>query len=118
MPGVTVGRTVADGMAKLALAAPTATDEREFQASVVNLAESCGWWCYHVYNARKSKAGWPDLVMLRERAIVAELKVPPNTATAAQLNCLDRFRRAGIAAYLWTPNDWPEIIRVLQRKEP
>lgn len=117
LPGVTLGPTVADGMAKLAATAPTATDEREFQATVVSLAESCGWWCFHVYNARKSKAGWPDQVMLRERAIVAELKVPPNTATAAQLNCLDRFRRAGIEAYLWTPNDWPEIIRVLQRKE-
>lgn len=113
LPGVTVGKTVAEGMAALDATASLPPTEKGFQGDVVAFAESCGWWTWHVYNARKSKAGWPDLVMLRERMLVAELKVPPNTATAAQLNCLDRFRRAGIPAYLWTPADWPEIVRVL-----
>lgn len=113
-PGVTLGPTVAEGVARLTATAPPRMSEREFQSAVIAAAEDHGWWCYHVYNAKRSKAGWPDLVMLRDRLIVAELKVPPNVPTAAQLNCLERFRRAGIPAYVWTPADLAEIVQVLR----
>lgn len=116
-PGV-LGPTTADGFAKLhqCFSEPVQepASEKDFQADVVSFAERCGWWTFHLTIPRKSKAGWPDLVLLRERIIVAELKVPPNVATAAQLDCLDRFRAAGVPAFLWTPADWPLIVEVLK----
>ncbi len=90
--------------------------EKAFQARVVAYARRCGWTLiYHTYDSRRSQEGFPDLLMLRgKKIIVAELKVPPNAATEAQLRWLDGFRAAKVPAYLWTPEDWAEIVKVLE----
>ncbi len=107
--GPTANFTAAD-------APPERISEKEFQARVVAYAKRCGWTLiYHTYDSRRSKEGFPDLLFLRgKKIIVAELKVPPNVATDAQLQWLDGFRAAKVLAYLWTPEDWAEIVKVLE----
>lgn len=49
--------------------------EKEWQAQVVELAQTLGWKkAYHVYDSRRSHSGWPDLVLVRERILYVELK--------------------------------------------
>jgi len=88
--------------------------EKAFQADVVKLARMLGWKVYHTFDSRKSQAGYPDLTLVRERVMVAELKVGTNRPTSAQEDWLDAFRAARVPAYLWRPEDWPEIVRVLE----
>ena len=39
--------------------------ERDFQGQVISMAEALGWLVYHTYDSRHSKAGFPDLNMVR-----------------------------------------------------
>lgn len=118
LPGVTVGPTAADGIARLnaehrAMNAAPAS-EKSFMAEVIALAKGCGWRVYHTHDSRRSESGFPDLCMVRDRCIVAELKAGSNRATAAQLDWLDWFRAAKVPAYLWYPRDMPAIVEVLR----
>lgn len=89
--------------------------EAAFQTQLIALARALGWHCYHTHDSRRSTEGFPDLVLSKaQQLLVAELKVPPNAATAAQLDWLDRFRAARIPAFLWYPSQWPEIERTLR----
>lgn len=52
-----------------------AESEAAFQQKVEQLAGHCGWRIYHTHDSRRSAAGFPDLVMVRDvRLIFAELK--------------------------------------------
>lgn len=87
--------------------------EKEFQAEVVKVAKRAAWMVYHTHNSRRSEPGFPDLVLIRERLVVAELKVGDGKLTAAQANWLDSFRSAGVETYEWRPEDWGTILDVL-----
>ena len=87
--------------------------EKQFQSQVVALARACGWLCYHTYDSRRSTAGFPDLVMVRERVVFAELKRDGGRPTIPQSNWLHRLREAGQEAYLWRPADWDAIEKTL-----
>lgn len=89
--------------------------EKEFMAEVVRLAKSLGWRVYHTRDSRRSEAGFPDLVLVRERVIFAELKTATGRLTAAQANWLDAIRETGTSAYEWRPADMAEIVSVLSR---
>lgn len=95
---------------------PDPSSEKEFQADVIRFAKSEGWLCYHTRDSRRSESGFPDLVLIRDGLIVAELKTADGRLTASQANWLDSFRACGIAAYLWRPADWPRIVEVLVRE--
>lgn len=92
--------------------------EMDFMRAVTDLAEANGWKWHHQTISKRSKEGWPDLVLLRHRCVVAELKVGSNTADAAQLSWLEAFQAAGIDAHLWYPNDMDEIRRILTTRRP
>lgn len=95
--------------------APAAdVSEKEFQADVFKLAKRLGWLVYHTYDSRKSVGGFPDLVLLRERLIVVELKVKGRKPKPDQVEWLEAFRRAGVTAVVWEPADWPAIEAVLR----
>lgn len=103
--------------------------EEEFQQQVIDLARLRGWLVSHFRKVRIQRRdgsvywqtpvgaegkGFPDLLMIREtKLIVAELKVPPNTTTPEQKHWLTCFRKAGALAFVWMPEDWPEIERIL-----
>lgn len=59
--------------------------------------------------------GFPDLCMVRERMIFAELKVGKNKASPEQVDWLEHLEAVSVEAYLWTESDWLEgvIERVL-----
>ena len=60
--------------------------EAEFQASVIDFAQTAGWLVYHTYDSRKSAPGFPDLVMCRNgRIVIAELKSARGKVTPQQM---------------------------------
>lgn len=99
--------------------------EAEFLRQVIQLARLLNWKVAHFRPGLNRRgrwstavqgdgAGFPDLVLVRERVIAAELKVGRGRLTAAQGEWLTAFRAAGVAAYQWTPTNWPEIEAVLK----
>ena len=96
--------------------------EQAFQGMVEDLAVTLGWWTFHLNQPRRSPAGFPDLVMFRERVIFAELKSrSPKTGRAgklapAQIEMAQRCFKAGAEYYSWLfPDQWDEVQEVLSR---
>lgn len=87
---------------------PTAVTEKRWQAQVVELLKACGWAVYHTYDSRRSPAGFPDIVAIRGRRLLAlELKTLAGEATPEQLAWLRAFEgvEAVDAAVLRPSND-------------
>ena len=96
--------------------------EKEFQSMVEDLAGYQGWECFHLNLPMRSPAGFPDLVLFRERIIFAELKTrSPRTGKAgklrpAQIDYAHTIQRAKGEYYSWLyPDDWDEVVQVLAR---
>lgn len=106
--------------------------EADFQLAVIQYAQMAGGYrVYHTHNSKGSEPGFPDLICVRAEfnshgivvddsaeAVIAELKVGRNKPTLDQqwwLAVLDSLA-TNVRAYLWTPDDWPEINRVLGRR--
>lgn len=92
--------------------------EREWQAEVTATARTLGWRSYHTHDSRRSDAGWPDLALVRERLVMAELKTDTGRLSAAQERWLELLTRAGIETYVWRPKDREEVLTVLSRQRP
>jgi len=98
--------------------APTlAISEREFQATVLELAAWMGWRTYHTWRSDHSPAGYPDLTMVRGRRIVyAELKSQWGRVSRQQAAWLDALLATGqCEVRLWRPSDWESIVAILAR---
>lgn len=103
--------------------------EDRFRAALVKEARSLDWHAMFIGRARGGKAwvtqmgadgrGWPDLTLVRERIVFAELKTDSNYhVSEEERTWLDWLRAAGAEVYLWRPRNWPEIREVLERREP
>lgn len=104
-----------------------AQTEAGFLDTLMRTAELMGWKKrYHALPAWTKKGwrtqaqgtpkGFPDLHILRPpRQIVAELKVGRNTPTKEQEEWLADYKACGAETYVWYPEDWPEIERILAR---
>lgn len=103
----------------------TKISEREFTKQVIQFARLHGWKSLHIRAAR-TKDGWrtpvqgdgkgfPDLLLIRRgKIIIAELKVGKNKPTIEQDAWLQSFGYVdGVGVYLWRPEDWDEIERIL-----
>lgn len=101
--------------------------EREFTKTVIQMAQRFGWHVAHFPRARSDKGayltpvagnakGYPDLTLVRERVLWAELKIPPNGLTVEQAEWVAKLASAGQEIRVWTPDDWPEIERVLKER--
>lgn len=84
--------------------------EDAFMSQLIGVARLCGWKVAHFRPAR-TKGGWrtpvaadgqgfPDLLLARERIVVAELKA-----------------EKGREAHVWRPSDFDDAITVLRRRE-
>lgn len=98
--------------------------ERYFTDRIKRYARRGGWLPYHNLRPKGSDPGFLDLTLLRvPRLVVAELKVPPNvTPSEWQSAWIETWKTLAlltgphmtIEVYLWTPDDWPEIMAVLE----
>ncbi len=99
--------------------------EKDFQRAVLELARVCKWRCLHIRPAMTQHGwrtplsadgvGFPDILALRgDDIIVAELKAGTGRLSTEQREWLRAFQEAGIDAYVWRPDDWPEIATVLK----
>lgn len=93
-----------------------AINEDAFQAQVIQLATVLGWrHIYHTHDSRRSQAGFPDLVMIRDRRILyAELKSERGRVSEAQVEWLDALNQTGSEWYVWRPHNWDQIVKALK----
>ncbi len=90
--------------------------EREFQDWIVGAARLLGWRVAHFRPAWTEKGwrtagsydaqGWPDLVLVRERIVFAEIKLERGRLSTGQVAWLDALGEAGQEIYVWRPTDW------------
>lgn len=89
--------------------------ERQFMAQVVRLAEMLGWRTYHVFDSRRSAAGFPDLVLVRRpRCLFVEVKSQRGHLTPDQIAWLRDLDACGLETYCWRPSDWRQIESILR----
>jgi hypothetical protein len=72
-----------------------------------------GGLAYHTFDSRRSAGGYPDLTLVRERVIFAEVKRPGERPRADQVAWLGGLARTGAEVYLWTLDDLDEIGLIL-----
>ena len=84
--------------------------EKAFQEQVIQLAKLCGFLPYHTRDSRRSAAGFPDLILIKDAELIAaELKVGANTSTPEQRYWLEAFDNVpGCTAIVWRPNKPPK----------
>lgn len=87
--------------------------EADFQQRITDL---CDWlhlrW-HHETDSRRSRAGFPDLVIVGYRTIWVELKSDKGKLSFDQRGWLDDLRESGQEVYLWRPQDWEGARKVL-----
>jgi hypothetical protein len=88
--------------------------EAQFQQRITDL---CDWlhvkW-HHETDSRRSKAGFPDLVLCGPRGIAfVELKTEKGKVTKAQTEWLESIAVAGGNSMVWRPSQWEAIERFL-----
>lgn len=99
--------------------------EAAFQAQVIHLAKLRGWRVAHFRPAQNSRgewrtavagdgAGFPDLVLTRDRVIFAELKSETGRTSYAQDAWLSALQAAGAETYIWRPRHWADVERILK----
>lgn len=90
--------------------------ERELQTAVIECAQLLGWHVAHFRPAQTANgwrtpveanaAGFPDLTLIRDRILFAELKSDRGVLSVAQEVWIDAIDRAGVEAHVWRPDDW------------
>ena len=87
------------------------TTEKDFQETVIDLAEARGWRVFHPYDSRRSREGYPDLTMVRApRVIFAELKTEKGQVSDAQAAWAEALLECpGVEHYVWRPHNWEEV---------
>lgn len=97
-----------------------AITEKDWLAQVRELAMLSGWLPYHTWSSMHSAAGFPDVVLVRERngstsLIFAELKSNTGKVSSKQQKWLDMLSQVdGIGVFVWRPSDWDEVVEVLK----
>ncbi len=116
--------------------------ETAFQQQVTELAERLGWSWMHaerVVTRRTDRSGaerfvnetplrgplgkgWPDLVLVRERIVFAELKSASGRLTPEQRVVVGTeddeglLEVAGAEVHVWAPADFDEVVATLTRR--
>lgn len=105
-------------------------NEGELQRAVIALARTLGWRVAHFRPAQvrpgryvtpveADGAGFPDLVLARDRVVFAELKQAGKKPAESQEAWLNALELAGAEVYVWKPRDWRDgtIEAILKRRE-
>lgn len=91
-------------------------NEQELQDAIVETANLLGWRVFHTRPARSEKGwrtavsyqgkGFPDLCMVRDRLLFAEIKVKKNTLSDEQRAWRDQIAVCGVEWHLWDETAW------------
>lgn len=102
-----------------------AITEDEWRDQVTEAAHAFGWSVAYFRAGRTEHGwrtpvgadgkGWPDLTLVRERVIFAELKRQTGELEPAQEEWILRLEGACQETYVWRPGDIDEVIAVLRR---
>jgi len=94
--------------------------EADWQRDVVKLARTLGWdRIYHTFNSRRSAHGFPDLVLLRDRCVMLELKREKTGLTDEQAGWLRALLAADVETYVIRPRNLEQIAAILaSRRDP
>ncbi len=100
--------------------------EEEYTQTIIEYARLNHWLVYHTWNSRLSEPGFPDLVMIREFAVIAEIKSENGRLSKARWNKKhtrllpgqDDWQAAliscsGVVYKLWRPSDWEDVVATL-----
>lgn len=104
-----------------------ATPEKDWQRDVIRLAQTLGWRVAH-FRAVKTPTGWrtpvqadgagfPDLCLVRDRVVFAELKNERGKVRPEQAEWLAALEASGVEAYVWRPDDLDNVMAVLLHRE-
>ncbi len=90
--------------------------EAQFQEVVIEAAGYLGWRIYHTWLAKRSPAGFPDLVLARPpRVIFAEIKSATGKLRPEQDAWGELLRACpGVEYAVWRPAIWDAIVEVLR----
>lgn len=94
--------------------------EAQFQRQVLELARFTGWRSAHFRTSRGNRgnyltavagdgAGFPDLVLIRDRVIFRELKTDSGKLSPEQIAWGEALIAAGADFAVWRPADWRNI---------
>ncbi len=110
---------------------PTAP-EKDFQARLIKELQKNGWRVCEFRKARIKKdgvdvyrtpfgadgKGFPDLIAGRPpRILFIENKGLTGDASPEQIRWLLLLGKCPVEVYCWTPEDWDEIMKVIQKEE-
>jgi hypothetical protein len=83
--------------------------EAAFQQRITDLCDWLHLRYWHDTDSRRNEAGFPDLVILGNGVVWAELKAERGRVSPEQQAWHDDLKRAGAEVYVWRPADWPFI---------
>jgi hypothetical protein len=102
--------------------------ERKAQATILEVATRLQWRFVHFHDSRRqvvdrggearvigdaAAKGWPDLTLVRDRVVYAEVKRQGEKPRPDQVVWLDALAAAGAEVYVWTLDDLEEINAIL-----
>ncbi len=92
-----------------------AVSEKVFQLRVLDYAAEQGWEFMHISDSRRSYSrGFPDCVFARGgRLMFVELKTMTGRVTGAQARWATVLKAGPAEYYLWRPDCWGDIERIL-----
>lgn len=88
--------------------------EEQFQRQVTDLCDLLGLKWHHETDSRRSKAGFPDLVIAGPYGVVfAELKTEKGRVSKGQQEWIDALDASQQSVYVWRPSQLPQISTLL-----
>ncbi|HET7486857.1 MAG TPA: VRR-NUC domain-containing protein [Acidimicrobiales bacterium] len=104
------------GMAEARRSLNMATSERDFQGYVTDLADVGRWLWFHDHDARRNRAGLPDIIAVRApRLVFLELKSMKGALRPAQEEWLDQLGTCtSVEAHVLHPDEADRALEVLR----
>ena len=89
--------------------------EKHLDEDVRRECKRLSWRRYHTFRSDRSPSGFPDLCLVRECVLFAELKRENASPTPDQVLWLDDLALAGAHVFLWKPSHFTsgEVTRIL-----
>lgn len=102
-----------------------------WEDTIIETARMLGWKIMHVrpvFDGKRKRwitgiaadgKGWPDLTLVRERVIFAELKSGSGKLSTDQVQWVENLRAAGQEVYVWRDTDYGAVVEALRaRRRP